>query len=114
MSSIKTPQEKKRLSLELDRRNVYGENSKASRKNIKKGKQRSHMEERRTGNAPLLGLRGKPDEDTARESELKAKQLMIHAKHEAFKKQPDLPLGVVLKGKRNPGRRYSIIIPSSE
>jgi hypothetical protein len=34
MSTIKNPEEKKRLSLKHDRRNVYGENAKASRKGI--------------------------------------------------------------------------------
>jgi hypothetical protein len=35
MSTIKNPEEKKRLSLERDRRNQYGENDKASRKAIR-------------------------------------------------------------------------------
>ena len=46
MSKVKTPQQKKRLSYEHDRRNSYGENQKSSRKNIPKSKQRSHQEER--------------------------------------------------------------------
>ncbi len=33
MSQRRTPQEKKELSYERDRRNTYGENDKASRKN---------------------------------------------------------------------------------
>jgi hypothetical protein len=48
MSTIKNPEEKKQLSLERDRRNRYGENSKSSRKSIQRGKQRRHMDERRT------------------------------------------------------------------
>jgi hypothetical protein len=39
MSKTKIPEEKKRLSLEKDRRNTFRENSKSSRKNIAKGKQ---------------------------------------------------------------------------
>jgi hypothetical protein len=34
----KSPQQKKQLSYERDRRNVYGENSKSSRKNIRRNK----------------------------------------------------------------------------
>jgi len=47
MSTVKNPKEKKRLSLERDCRNVYGENPAASRKGIAKGKQRQHQNERR-------------------------------------------------------------------
>jgi hypothetical protein len=36
MSKTKIPEEKKRLSLEKDRRNTFRENSKSSRKNIAK------------------------------------------------------------------------------
>ena len=61
VSKIKSPQEKKRASLEFDRRNIYGENSKASRKGIQKGKQRSHMEERRSAKAKLSTANGTPD-----------------------------------------------------
>ena len=69
MSKSKTPPEKKQLSLERDRRNVFGENSKSSRKNIAKGKQRQHMDERR-GVAQALGnLRGDVNEDVATDAE---------------------------------------------
>jgi hypothetical protein len=44
----KTPQEKKRLSYENDRRNTYGENSKASRKGIPLAKARANRAERHT------------------------------------------------------------------
>lgn len=43
---MKTPQEKKRLSYQKDRRNTYGENSKASRKNIPLSKAREIRAER--------------------------------------------------------------------
>ncbi len=84
MSKIKSPQQKKKVSLELDRRNIYGENDKASRKGIRKGKQRSHMEERRTAKTPLLAVKGVPDDDTAVGAELKARQALIHAQKEGF------------------------------
>ncbi len=47
MSKLKSPQENKAVSLKTDRRNTYGENPQASRKGIRRGKQRSHMGERR-------------------------------------------------------------------
>jgi hypothetical protein len=58
MSTIKNPEEKKRLSLARDRRNRFGENSKSSRKNIPRGKQRRHMDERRTVAEVLGHLKG--------------------------------------------------------
>jgi hypothetical protein len=58
MSSAKSPQVKKKLSLERDRRNTYGENAKSSRRNIPKSKQVSHQAERRVANAPLRNVQG--------------------------------------------------------
>lgn len=106
MSKIKSPQQKKQLSLELDRRNVYGENAKASRKGIRKGKQRSHMVERRTAKAPLIAVKGVPDNDTAVEAEVKTRQSLVRAKRASFKKTPDLPLKEVLRRKRITGRKF--------
>jgi hypothetical protein len=63
MSTIKNPEEKKQLSLERDRRNRYGENSKSSRKSIQCGKQRRHMDERRTVGEVLGRLTGNVQED---------------------------------------------------
>lgn len=37
-TKARSPQDKKRLSYERDRRNTYGENSKSSRKNIPRSK----------------------------------------------------------------------------
>jgi hypothetical protein len=99
MSTIKNPEEKKRLSLERDRRNRYGENSKASRKSIQRGKQRRHMDERRTVGEVLGQLKGSVQEDAATEAELLAKTRIIDSKRRGFKKRPDTPLGVVLAKK---------------
>jgi len=41
MGRRKTPQEKKQLSYDRDRRSIYGENDKSSRKNIPLSKQRA-------------------------------------------------------------------------
>jgi ATP phosphoribosyltransferase regulatory subunit HisZ len=100
VSTVKNPEEKKRLSLALDRRNTYGENSKSSRKNIQRGKQRRHMDERRTAGEVLGRLRGSIQEDEATEVELQAKARITDSQRRGFRKQPDTPLGVVLAKKR--------------
>jgi len=100
MSTIKNPEEKKQLSLERDRRNRYGENSKSSRKSIQRGKQRRHMDERRTVGEVLGRLTGNVQEDEATEAELLAKTRTTDSQRRGFKKQPDTPLGIVLAAKR--------------
>jgi hypothetical protein len=100
VSTIKTPAEKKQLSLKRDRRNRYGENSKSSRKNIRRGKQRRHMDERRSVGEALNRLKGYVQEDEATEAELKAKTRIALSKSEGFKKSPDIPLGLVLDRKK--------------
>jgi hypothetical protein len=99
MSTIKTPEEKKQLSLVRDRRNRYGENSKSSRKNIQRGKQRQHMDERRTVHEALGRLKGTLLEDEAIEAELLAKTRITDSQRRGFKKRPDTPLGLVLATK---------------
>jgi hypothetical protein len=100
MSTVKNPEDKKRLSLARDRRNRYGENSKSSRKNIQRGKQRRHMDERRTVAEVLGHLKGDVQEDLATEVELLARIRITDSKRRGFKKRPDTPLGVVLEAKR--------------
>jgi hypothetical protein len=51
--------------LARDSRNTYGENPKASREGIHRGKQRSHMEERRAVRV-LRRLKAASDEDEAK------------------------------------------------
>jgi hypothetical protein len=99
VSKIKSPKEKKKLSLARDRRNTYGENPQASRKGIRHGKQRSHMEERRAVGRVLRHLKEVPDEDEAMEADVLAKTLTLQKKREAFKTRADEPLGVVIKRK---------------
>jgi transketolase len=96
MSTVKNPKEKKQLSLELDCRNTYGENSKSSRKAIPNGKQRRHMDERRSTGEVLLRLKGSIPEDEASDAELLVKTRITVSKRKGFKKQPDAPLGIVL------------------
>jgi hypothetical protein len=100
MSTVKNPEEKKQLSLARDRRNTFGENNKSSRKNIRRGKQRRHMDERRTVAEALGHLKGDILEDQATEAELRAKIRIIDSERRGFKKRPDTPLGAVLEAKR--------------
>jgi hypothetical protein len=100
MSAIKSPQEKKKLSLERDRRNTYGENSKSSRKSIRRGKQLSHMKERRIANEVLGELKGAVEENAADVAEIAARAKLKMNRRKSFRKIPDTPLGVVLERKR--------------
>lgn len=97
MSKIKSPDEKKRKSYERDCRNAYGENSKASRKNIPRSKQRGHMVERHAVAESLRGLSESPssEEIESIESETKIKSKLKRLS--AFKKSPDKPLGEYLE-----------------
>lgn len=92
MSKIKSPDEKKRKSYASDCRNTYGENAKASRKNIPRSKQRGHMTERHVVAESLRSLRASPsgEEIEATESKTKAKAKLKRLS--AFKKSPDKPL----------------------
>jgi hypothetical protein len=101
MSKVKSSPEKKRLSLELDRRNVYGECPTSSRKNIRKGKQRGHMGLRRAAGEALRALRGATEDLDADNAEALARARMIELQRTAFKKIPDIPLGLVVKRKLN-------------
>jgi len=95
VSKVKSPQQKKTLSLQRDRRNVFGENSKASRKNIHRGKQRGHMQERRAVSSLLSRL----GEKESLEADVQTRLTIIKSRRRAFKKAPDQPLGIVVKEK---------------
>jgi hypothetical protein len=102
MSSTKSPQEKKTLSLKHDRRNAYGENAKSSRKNIPRSKQLGHMKQRRVVKQMLRVVKGEVREHVADSAESLARTKAVLAKHRSFKKRPDAPLIDVLakQGKR--------------
>jgi hypothetical protein len=89
MSKLKSPQEKKKASLEHDRRNVYGENDKASRKLIPRRKQQSSQAERRMSAQPLLRLKGNVDEENAIAGEIDSHTQSILQKRNGFRKKPD-------------------------
>ena len=108
VSKVKSANEKKALSLKRDRRNVYGENPQASRKGIRRGKQRSHMEERRSARKILSLLKERAEESDAIEADVLTKTAVLRSKHRGFKKTPDRPLGEVVKrklAKREESRR---------
>src|SRR3954451_13286029 len=86
MSKLKSPAEKKRLSLRKDRRNIYGECPTSSRKNIRRGKQRSHMELRRAANEELRSFKGATHEVDAEKTEARAKSRIMALSRASFKK----------------------------
>jgi hypothetical protein len=94
MSKIKSPSEKKRLSLSLDRRNSYRENSKASRKGIPLSKARAHREQRRSVTNVLLGLVTSASGQSAEAADASTRVAAKRKKVGAFKKWPDQPLSV--------------------
>jgi HTH-type transcriptional regulator / antitoxin HigA len=104
-SSRSSPQEKKKLSLQHDRRNAYGENAKSSRKNIPRSRQRSHQSLRRAANAPLQRLPGLVPEELAIDMELKSRTSVIEKSRKSFRKQADQPLGKMLEKKR--GKKHT-------
>ena len=114
MSTVKNPRRKKQLSLKRDHRSVFGENTHAGRKNIARGKKRRRMNERRTVHQVLHQLKGdinpniEADADAASNVEFAAKLKMADSKVHGFKKQPDVPLGEILKQKKShkPTRHY--------
>ena len=105
MSKVKSPKEKKELSLRKDRRNLYGECPTSSRKNIRKGKQRSHMQLRRSASEELRSLKGSTTEIDADRIEGRARDRVVALARSAFKKIPDAPLASALdrKSKRRNG-----------
>jgi hypothetical protein len=109
MSSIKNPEDKKRLSLKRDRRNVFRENSKASRKNIARGKQRRQMNERREIAQVLGRLAGQIDDDVASNAELRVKLTITQSKNRGFEKLPDKPLGEVIQRKMARRRQKGVL-----
>lgn len=97
VSKITSPQQKKRLSYERDRRNTYGENQKSSRKNIARSKQRSHQDERRSMRQALVAAQGSPADDFVDEAQSQAISKGRMKKLQAFRKSPDRPLGEVVE-----------------
>ena len=90
----KSPQEKKRLSLLKDRRNTYGENSKASRKAIPRQKKVQRRAVRRIQKQVLAaGRQRTEDADEELTVRLASQETWV------WEKTPDTPLGEVLARK---------------
>jgi len=89
---MKTPQEKKRLSYAKDRRNRFGENSKASRKAIPLRKALDLRAERHAQDKVLAQSKkvGSAGEFEELENELRA------TPRRKWRKSPDRPLGEVV------------------
>jgi hypothetical protein len=109
MSKIKNPSQKKRLSLKRDRRNIFGENSKSSRKNIARGKQLRQMSERRRIAQVLGKLTGQVCDDAASDAELRVKLAITDSKNRGFKKHPDKPLGYAIERTLSKRRRKGML-----
>jgi len=102
MSKAKSPQQKKQLSLERDRRSIYGENDKAGRKLVPRRKQLSRMAQRRGVAQILSGVRGDINEETGDSIESQVQATTGGFNLKAFRKRPDIPLNEFLArtGKR--------------
>ena len=85
----KSPQQKKRESYLRDRRNVYGESTQASRRNIPRNKRYPKRSNRRAASTALATLRGGADLETAEGVELR----LLGKRQKAWRKTPDAPLG---------------------
>jgi hypothetical protein len=95
LSIMKTPQEKKRLSYAKDRRNTYGENSKASRKNVPRSKALDIRSERHAQEVLMSkALHGGDEQLSAIEVKVRT------TKPRQWRKSPDTPLGELLARKR--------------
>ena len=85
---MKTPQEKKSLSYAKDRRNTFGENSKASRKGIPLAKARANRIERHAQDHLLAVAVVAQTED-----DLAAVEVSVRStKPRQWRKSPDAPL----------------------
>lgn len=96
MRAKKTPQEKKRLSLERDRRPNYGNNNKAARKAVPRRKSGVNRANRRADTVALTDALGAPDE--AIEAEVES--TVMGRKRKVWRKWPDLRLRTAIADKR--------------
>jgi len=94
---LRSPQEKKGLSYERDRRNTYGENSKSSRKNIPRSKALDIRRKRHGTKQALSSVLQARSQDQQVAAELAA----LASKPRRWEKQPDAPLGEYLATRKN-------------
>lgn len=89
MSKVKLPTEKKKLSLERDRRSTYDGSSKAGRRLVPVAKARSHRQERHAVNSTLAQTDTTAPEATELVASVRGKQKELRS----FRKTPDESLG---------------------
>jgi len=92
----RTPQEKKRLSLEKDRRNTYGEAPHAARKNVPLRKRLRNRANRHAQEAALPSEPTILDADQADEIE----SVLCRKAPQVWEKYPEAPLAEVLENKQ--------------
>ncbi|MFG1790466.1 hypothetical protein [Nocardia sp. NPDC049149] len=89
----RSPQEKKQLSYAKDRRNNYGENDKASRKNLPRKRARVHRANRHQAHTDLHGAIGPVDAEASDAAEVRLRG----RRPKSFYKRPDVPLGTFVR-----------------
>lgn len=96
MSRVKSPPEKKRLSLARDRRNVYGESPHGARKSIPRNKAHHRQSERRAADQALAKVMGRTDPGVLEgiENQTRSRARLRHVS--GFRKVADAPLGEVV------------------
>jgi hypothetical protein len=92
----RSPQEKKALSYARDRRNMYGENDKSSRKNIPLRKRLVNRANRHAAQQQLRQAAGVPAAERAERAEDRVRG----SRQKTWRKRPDLPLRQALDLKR--------------
>ncbi len=97
MSKVKSPQEKKCLSLARDCRNTYGESPHAARKSIPKRKAMQHQQERHIANQIISQISETIDPDKIDSLEGESKSQATLKRRKGFQKYADEPLGKVIK-----------------
>ena len=100
----RSPQEKKKLSYTLDRRNAYGENDKSSRKAIPARKANENRKSRRRANQALTIADRLPEEKA---NVLESSLLHDIERVGGWTKVPDQPLGehITLQSQRAEQRK---------
>lgn len=100
-NNVRDPERQKQLSYERDRRNAYGENSKASRKNIPLRKALVNRANRRNAQLALTGLVGAVTEDDSNGIERRLNGVVP----KSWAKVADLPLSEMVRRKLERRRR---------
>src|SRR5215207_6306557 len=98
----RTPQEKKQLSYEKDRRNTYGESPHGARRSIPLRKAFRNRANRHRQELALRRLPARMDDELADRIESE----VFHYAPKFWKKSPDKPLGVVVERLLRGRRRF--------